>query len=559
MPGSRVSTSRRLLCEGWIEPGCEPSGENAVLYPERAYVVQPGQPNTNSTSRVWFAKGKPTNIGEAHLNESAGANAQLVESYDQLELEERKLSDGSVVKLPKGGRWFVEGPFQRSDVRNANKRVYPRGIWEKLVADQKSYVQETVRARGMLGHLEHPSDGRTDGAKGALVVTDLKLKEDGVVWGACELLDTPHGLILQEYTRKNVRWGVSSRGNGAVKDDGTVDESSFVLETWDAVMKPSVPGAYPTLVTSKTSEGAKPTPTTGTSNPNPATARVVVAETAEATAFVAEAKALSETAIDGLSTAERAKLTSDLIQAMNRGGTLVSQQALPAERAVELQGWLTRKLQGLSESGPLSLDEAIDAALSDAEGDCAKDGEGYTRVIESLRQRLSDSVEETADLRERLEAAESRSSALQGQCDELTEQLSAVEGRLADETAKLKLAEDLLATRPQAQANGLVTAAVDEAIRQVPALGQFRDVLSNARNADGVTELAERLLPRVTVGRREAAPATQAPAAAVASRSSLPVGIVESDDAGAVAPSRPDSRTLSEGVRLVTAVVASKG
>lgn len=550
MTGSPASTSRRrLLCEGWIDQGCDLIGEGSVLYPERAYVVQPGLSNSNMTSRVWFARGKPTNIAEARLNEAVGANAAIVESYDQLDLEERKLSDGSVVKLPKNGRWFVEGPFQRSDVRNANKRVYPRGIWEKLVGDGKSYVQETVRARGMLGHLEHPSDGRTDGKLGAMVITDLKLKEDGVVWGQCELLDTPHGLILQEYTRKNVRWGVSSRGNGSVKDDGTVDESSFVLETWDAVMKPSVPGAYPTLSV----EGAgKPM-----KNTDPAPKGRT--ESAEVTAYVASAKALSETAIDEMSTDDRAKLMGDLINAMDRGGTLVSQQALQADRAVELQGWLTQKLRALSEAGSVSLDTAIEEAIDSAEGDGADVDTSYTRVIESLSQRLSDSVEEAGALRERLEASESRSSAQQTQCDELTEQLSEVEGRLAETTATLKLAEDLLATRPTAQANGLVTAAVDEAVRQVPGLHEFRDVLESARNHEAVQDLAERLLPRATSGRHQSSEVTTSvPAAAVATRTSLPVGIVQSDDTGAVNPGLRESRSLSEGVQLVSNVVGRK-
>jgi hypothetical protein len=504
-------------------------------------------------TRVWFAKGRPGNAHEwANLDESCG-NAQLVESYDQLDLEERKLADGTVTKLPRGGRWFVEGPFQRSDVRNANKRVYPRGIWEKLIADDKSYVQETVKARGMLGHLEHPSDGRTDGAKGALVITGLKLKEDGVVWGQCELLDTPHGLILQEYTRKNVRWGVSSRGNGSVKDDGTVDESSYVLETWDAVMKPSVPGAYPTLANSVK-------PATETKNTEPVTpARKTVSENAEATAFVAKARALSETAVDEMSTDDRAKLTGELLNAMDRSGTLVSSQSLSPESAVELQGWLTRKLRELSESGPLNLDEAITNAIDSAVEDGAEGDAGYTRVLESLKQRLSDSVEESADLRERLEAAESRSVLLQGQLDELTEQLSTVEGRLAEQSEQLKLAEDLLATRPNARANGLVTAAVDEAISQVPQLSDFRDVLETSRDTDGVRVLAERLLPVAIKVERKLTEAQRAPATAVATRTSLPVGlVVKSDDAGIASTSLVESSSLSTGARLAGAILASR-
>lgn len=541
MAGAQLS-NRRRLCEGWIDEGCEASGgDGLVMYPERAYVVQPGPVGSNVAQRVWYARGKPTNES---LLESFGAGTLLVESYEQLDLQERKQADGSTAMVPKDGRWVVEGPFQRSDVRNANKRVYPRGIWEKLIADGGSYVQKTVRERGMLGHLEHPADGRTDGAKGAIVITGLNLKEDGVVWGRCELLDTPHGLILQEYTRKNVRWGVSSRGNGAVKDDGTVDESSFVLETWDAVMKPSVPGAYPTVQGAKAVEAAKP---------NTAPAAKPVAESVAGSAYVARVTALSETSIDDLSIDGRVKLTGELIAAMGDGSNLVSANDLAPERVVELQAWLTRKLSGLAEAGPLSLDRTIDEAIAASVGDGEEQDASYTRVVTSLKHRLSDSIAESADMRERLEAAESRSSVLQEQCDELTEQLSAVEGRLADSSEKLKLAEDLLATRPAAKANGLVTAAVEEAIELVPGLEKFRDVLSDARSPQAVQERAERLLPRVMAARPRAID-TQAPVVE-ARRTSLPVGVVSSDDAGVLRESRASADSLSAGARLASAVV----
>lgn len=230
MTGSRLS-ERRLLCEGWIEEGCNP-GDGMVFVPDLAYVRQEG--------KIWFARGEADS-----LHESIGSGERVVESFDDLDLEEREISERGVIKVPKNGRWYVEGVFQRSDVENANKRVYPRSLWERLISKDDSYVQKSIKERAMIGHLEHPDDGRTDGAKGALVVTDAWLEKDGTVMGRAELLDTPNGLILQEYTRKKIRWGVSSRGNGNIKDNGQVDEDTYTLETWDAVMKPSVSGAYP--------------------------------------------------------------------------------------------------------------------------------------------------------------------------------------------------------------------------------------------------------------------------------------------------------------------------
>ena len=550
MAGQATSGNRRLLCEGWLEAETPHVGDS-VMYPERAYVVQTASPA--ASGRIWYAFGKP----ERSLAESISQKhqAQIVESYEQLELEERKLPDGSTAKLPKNGVWIVEGPFQRSDVKNANRRVYPRAIWERLIGDDNSYVQQTIRARGMLGHLEHPTDGRTDGNKGALVVTGAKLNSDGVVWGEAEILDTPSGLILQEYTRKRVRWGVSSRGNGEVKEDGVVEAQSFVLETWDAVMKPSVPGAYPSLMTGKTVADA----TQNTAKAKNESSQAV-AESDEAVAYAAKVRELSETQIDALSSTARAKLTKDLIGTLDRGSSLVSSGVLPAERAFDLQGFLTRKLNVLSGSQGMTLDEAIEAAIREAEQPEVSDAEAaFDRVVGSLKQRLGETTVEAQSLREQLEAAESRACALQGQCDEMTEQLSDAEARLADTQSKLTLAEDLLATRPSAPtANGRVMAAVENAIQQVPDLSEFRDLLEGAVSAEEVEELAERLLP-VAVRATPTVSESTSPARVIsASRATLPVGIVESDDADVIAPDKPSFGSYSEGARMAAQILAIK-
>jgi hypothetical protein len=222
------SKRRRLLCEGWVEEG----HDGFVIPPTVAYCVQ--------GKKVWFAEGKATAAGKNLCESEDFGGMTVVESIDQLDLVER---DG--VTMPKEGRWFVEGPGQRSDTLNSNKRKYKRAIWERIIGDGKSKQQQAIAARGMTGHFEHPADGRTKGPDVALVTVSAKLNEDGVVWAKHELLDTPNGLILQELTRKNVRWGVSTRGNGSVDEAGNVSESDYEMECWDAVMRPSTPGAYP--------------------------------------------------------------------------------------------------------------------------------------------------------------------------------------------------------------------------------------------------------------------------------------------------------------------------
>lgn len=215
-----------------IGPICE--GYNADFVPTVAYVTQ-GQ-------KAFFFVGDRS-INEAVEDRTKGLT--VVESLNELELDEKRDVDGHTVKHVKDGQFWVEGVYQKSDTPNHNKRQYARKIWERIIADPNSSFMQTVKARGAIGHLEHPSDGRTDGTKGAIFHESFKLLPNGDVWGRSQLLDTPHGLILQEYTKKGIRWGVSSRGNGSVDARGNVNESDFNLETFDSVMRPSTPGAYP--------------------------------------------------------------------------------------------------------------------------------------------------------------------------------------------------------------------------------------------------------------------------------------------------------------------------
>lgn len=197
--------------------------------------------------KVCFLKGKPD-----QLTESLAGDCELVESVDSLELVERQ----NGTRVVKNGNWFFEGVFQRSDVKNANGRTYPRKIWERYVADESSDVQKSVKGRAMTGHNEHPQDGRSDINKLSIVTTNLKLKEDGIVYGRGEILNTEPGLVLQELSMRNIPWGVSSRGRGNVNSEGVVEADTFALNTFDAVHSPSTPGAFPKAFQQQTDDGA---------------------------------------------------------------------------------------------------------------------------------------------------------------------------------------------------------------------------------------------------------------------------------------------------------------
>jgi hypothetical protein len=452
-------------------------GAEGALVPEVAYVRQ--------GDRVWFARGKPD-----QLVESIDDGVQLVESIELLELEERQVN-GAVVKLPKGGRWVLEGPAQRSDVKNANGRLYPREIWNQWIAKEDSPAQVAIRERAMIGHLEHPKDGRTDGKEGALVVTRSTLREDGVVWNQFELLDTPNGLILQEYTRKGVKWGVSSRGTGSVAETGRVNPGDFRLETWDAVMRPSVQGAHPSLSTS----GRRTVEDTHVSEPTDAGEAGGASELTEAAQSVlSRATELVNTPIDDAALGDRLRLRRSLVSVLGD----LSDGTLPTDRALQSVRSVSERLSALDDRDPQPVDEALEAALRDAEISEGEPSEhGYATVVEDLTSRAASAAEEAETARAQLEEAESARLRSEWRVQELSEQLSEAETARDQASAQLLLAEELLAERPADADAGEIEEAVAAATAEVPALLKVEHVLRLARSCEAVTTLAESLLPLV--------------------------------------------------------------
>lgn len=141
---------------------------------------------------------------------------------------------------------FYEGRVQYADKPNQNNRVYPRKIWERVLADPK--ILESLREKRMLGTLDHPADGKTTLENASHVITNLQLKEDGEITGRIQVLNTPKGQVLKALCEDGIPWGISSRGNGSLKDGPNgvkYVQEDFALETFDAVYNPSTFGAYP--------------------------------------------------------------------------------------------------------------------------------------------------------------------------------------------------------------------------------------------------------------------------------------------------------------------------
>ena len=150
------------------------------------------------------------------------------------------------------GRLVIGGRFQLAETPNANGRVYPKALWEKILNDNK--IKDALQARRMLGLLEHPENGKTDPTKCSHIVTSLTMNENNEIIGRAEILNTPNGLILQELFRAGCQLGISSRGTGTLRKgpSGDIVNEDFALQTFDVVLTPSTPMAYPKFISEST-------------------------------------------------------------------------------------------------------------------------------------------------------------------------------------------------------------------------------------------------------------------------------------------------------------------
>jgi hypothetical protein len=177
-----------------------------------------------------------------------------------------------------GSRTSALGVIQRADTINGNNRIYPKSFFERLFRPGSRFM-ERVAARGVCGHIEHPSDGLPDLRRYAVVLTDVGFYEDmrgrypsetermridspgNAIVGRFEALSTPDGKIVEALWVDEVQTGSSSRAQGNVVTNESslypqfptgvdivlddVDEESLV---WDIVARPSTPGAFPERV-----------------------------------------------------------------------------------------------------------------------------------------------------------------------------------------------------------------------------------------------------------------------------------------------------------------------
>lgn len=161
-------------------------------------------------------------------------------THGGLELSMNESSERGLTKF--------RGKFQEAEAVNKNKRMYSYSVLNENVKK----LHECIKARGLVGELDHPEDSIIHFEKASHIITKLWW-EGNILMGEGEILNTPHGKILKALINDGVRVGVSSRGvgNGKTNENGIlVIDESYKLITFDVVADPSTFAAFQKKVVS---------------------------------------------------------------------------------------------------------------------------------------------------------------------------------------------------------------------------------------------------------------------------------------------------------------------
>ena len=139
---------------------------------------------------------------------------------------------------------YLKGICIQGGVRNANQRVYPVNEIGRAV---KTLNDQITGGYSVLGEVDHPEGLNINLDRVSHMITNMYM-DDSNGYGKMKILPTPMGNLVKTMLESGVKLGVSSRGSGNVKEDGSGEVSDFEIITVDVVAQPSAPGAYPTPI-----------------------------------------------------------------------------------------------------------------------------------------------------------------------------------------------------------------------------------------------------------------------------------------------------------------------
>jgi len=143
-----------------------------------------------------------------------------------------------------GKSLYMKGICIQGGVKNANQRVYPVSEISRAVNTLNDQIKGGY---SVLGEVDHPEGLNVNLDRVSHMLNGMWM--DGPNGhGKLKILPTPMGLLVKTMLESGVKLGVSSRGSGNVKEDGSGQVSDFEIITVDIVAQPSAPGAYPTPI-----------------------------------------------------------------------------------------------------------------------------------------------------------------------------------------------------------------------------------------------------------------------------------------------------------------------
>ena len=138
---------------------------------------------------------------------------------------------------------YIKGIFLQTEITNRNGRMYR---YETMAREVNKYNEEFIRRGRALGELGHPEGPTINLDRVSHKIVELQPEGKNFI-GKAKLLETPMGKIAKNLLEEGVQLGVSSRGLGSLKKEGTTNvvADDFILSTAaDIVADPSAPDAY---------------------------------------------------------------------------------------------------------------------------------------------------------------------------------------------------------------------------------------------------------------------------------------------------------------------------
>ena len=160
----------------------------------------------------------------------------ITEQIEPVEIQTEETKDGKK-------NTFIKGIFLQTEITNRNGRMYR---FDTLNREVSKYNEEFIQRGRALGELGHPEGPTVNLDRVSHKIVELYPEGKNFI-GKAKLLETPMGKIAKNLLEEGVQLGVSSRGLGSLKKEGSLQvvADDFILSTAaDIVADPSAPDAF---------------------------------------------------------------------------------------------------------------------------------------------------------------------------------------------------------------------------------------------------------------------------------------------------------------------------